>query len=101
MGLSEAFKIVFIETAQILKNSDRRIFMARVVKALGKGGQRLAESELNWNRDVIRKGKHELESGIRCIDNFSGRGRKPIEERLEGLEKWFVKISHIPTKTMG
>jgi hypothetical protein len=40
MGLSEAFKIVFIETAQILKNSDRRIFMARVVKALGKGGQR-------------------------------------------------------------
>jgi hypothetical protein len=85
MGLSEAFKIVFIETAQILKNSDRRIFMARVVKALGKGGQRLAESELNWNRDVIRKGKHELESGIRCIDNFSGRGRKPIEEHLPNL----------------
>lgn len=85
MELSDDLKNVFIETAQILKNSDRRIFMARVVKALGKGGQRYAEVELNWNRDVIRKGMHELESGIRCIDDFSGRGRKPIEEHLPNL----------------
>jgi hypothetical protein len=85
MELPDTFKIIFTETAQILKNSDRRIFMARVVKALGKGGQRFVESEFNWNRDVIRKGKHELESGIRCIDYFSGRGRKPIEEHLPNL----------------
>ena len=38
MELPDAFKIIFTETAQILKNSDRRIFMARVVKALGKAG---------------------------------------------------------------
>jgi len=85
MELSDDLKNVFTETAQILKNSDRRIFMARVVKALGKGGQRYAEDVLNWNRDVIRKGMHELESGIRCIDHFSGRGRKPIEEHLPNL----------------
>lgn len=36
MELSDDLKNVFTETAQILKNSDRRIFMARVVKALGK-----------------------------------------------------------------
>jgi len=85
MELSDDLKNVFTETAKILNNSDRRIFMARVVKALGKGGQRYAEDELNWNRDVIRKGMHELESGIRCIDDFSGRGRKPIEEHLPNL----------------
>jgi hypothetical protein len=85
MELSDDFKTVFTETAQVLKNSDRRIFMARVVKALGKGGQRYAEAELGWNRDVIRKGMHELESGIRCVDYFSGRGRKPIEEHLPNL----------------
>src|SRR5450756_2503733 len=85
MELSDDLKNIFTETAQILKNSDRRIFMARVVKALGKGGQRYAEDELNWNRDVIRKGMHELERGIRCIDHFSGRGRKPIEEHLPNL----------------
>jgi hypothetical protein len=35
MELSNDLKNVFLETAQVLKNSDRRIFMARVVKALG------------------------------------------------------------------
>ena len=29
---------VYIETAKVLKGSDRRKFMARVVKALGHGG---------------------------------------------------------------
>jgi len=32
MELSDDLKNVFTETAQILKNSDRRIFMARVVE---------------------------------------------------------------------
>ena len=61
------------------------MFMARVVKTLGKGGQRRAEKELGWNRRTIRKGTHELESGIRCVDNLSGRGRKRAEERLPNL----------------
>ena len=33
----------------------------------------------------VRKGLHELHSGITCLDNFSARGRKPIEVRLPGL----------------
>lgn len=85
MEITDSLKNVFSETAQVLKSGDRRIFMARVVKALGKGGQRYAETELHWNRDVIRKGMHELESGIQCVDYFSGRGRKPIEEHLPNL----------------
>jgi len=46
MELTDELKAFFIETAKTLKGSDRRIFMARVVKALGKGGQRHAEAEL-------------------------------------------------------
>ena len=42
--------------------------MAQTVKEMGKGGQRRAEKELGWNRDLIRKGKRELESGIICVD---------------------------------
>lgn len=85
MKLSDDLIDLYAHTAKDLKGSDRRIFMARVVKSLGKGGQRYAESELKWNRDVIRKGTHELESGIRCCDNFSARGRKSIEEHLPNL----------------
>jgi hypothetical protein len=61
--------------------------MARVVKLLGKGGQSQAKRELGWDRDTIRKGLHELESGIRCIDNYGARGRKRAEEHLPNLLK--------------
>ena len=59
--------------------------MARVVKLLGKGGQSQAKRELGWDRDTIRKGLHELETGIRCMDNYEARGRKRAEEHLPNL----------------
>ena len=37
------------------------------------------------NRNVIIKGIKELKSDIRCIDYFSGRGRKPAEHHLPHL----------------
>ena len=83
MELTEELKELFIETAKVLKGSERRIFMARTAKALG--GQRRAEAALGWSRDTIRKGMHELESGIRCIDAFSARGRKRAEAHLPHL----------------
>lgn len=42
MELTESRKTWLIETAKALKGSDRRRFMARSVKELGRGGQRLA-----------------------------------------------------------
>jgi len=68
-----------------VKGSDRRLFMARTVKELGRGGQRLAEGELGWDRSTIRKGTRELQSGVVCIDAFSARGRKRAEEHLPTL----------------
>lgn len=85
MELANELKALFIETAKMLKGSDRRHFMARVIKILGKGGQRCAERELKWNRGTIRKGTQELESGFTCEDAFSARGRKPAEEHLPNL----------------
>jgi hypothetical protein len=85
MALSEATKQVYIETAKALKGSERRLFMARVVKALGQGGQRQAARELGWNRRTIRKGLHEMASGIVCLDAYGGRGRKRAEEHLPNL----------------
>ena len=85
MELTNTLKQIFIETAKTLKGSDRRLFMAKVVKAMGKGGQRQAETELGWYRGTIRKGMRELDSGFRCYDNFSARGRKPAEDHLPHL----------------
>src|SRR5271170_14148 len=83
--LNEAFKMTLIETAKDLHGAERRLFMARTVRAMGEGGQRRAEEELGWNRVTIRKGMHELTSGVICCDNFSARGRLLAEERLPNL----------------
>src|SRR5512143_3710193 len=76
---------VLIDAAKALKGSQRRLFMAKTVKAMGRGGQRWAVEHLGWCRDTIRKGTHELESGMTCVDAFSARRRKPAEEHLPGL----------------
>ena len=85
MELVEEVKELLRETEKVLKGSARRVFMARTVRALGEGGQRLAERESGWNRGTIRKGQHELEQGIVCLDAFSSRGRKRSEEHLPNL----------------
>ena len=85
MELTDSLIALFIDTAKTLKGSARRIFMARTVKELGPGGQRRAERALGWSRVTIRKGTHELESGLRCVDNFAARGRKRAEDHLPTL----------------
>ena len=83
MDLGEEQKQIYIETAKVLKGSARRVFMARVAKALG--SERRAARELGWERETIRKGMRELDSGEAIIDNFAGRGRKKAEEKLPQL----------------
>lgn len=85
MELTTSVKSLLIETAKALKGSARRLFMARTVKELGPGGQRRAERELGWGRMTMRKGTHELESGFTCLDAFSARGRKRVENHLPNL----------------
>ena len=85
MELSDSFKALLSDTAAALKGSARRLFMARTVKELGAGGQRRAERELGWSRGTIRKGTHELERDVICIDNFKARGRKRAEDHLPNL----------------
>jgi hypothetical protein len=85
MELNEQVKCYLREVAGSLRGFDRRLFMARTVRALGANGQRRAERELGWNRVTVRKATHELDSGIRCLDAFCLRGRKKAEARLPDL----------------
>jgi hypothetical protein len=85
--LTDDLKSIFRETAQQLKGSERRQFMAKVVKGLGVGGQTQAERELGWNRGTIRKGMKEFSSGIPIKDAFERRGRKRVESKLPNLRE--------------
>ena len=85
LELTDGLKALLKETGERLKGHERRRFMAKTVEELGRGGQRLAERELGWHRDLIRKGKREVERGIVCMDGFKLRGRRLTEERLPNL----------------
>ena len=85
MQVSEAEKEMYIETAKQLKGQARRLYMARVVKVLGPGGAWTARQEFGWDRNTIRKGTRELETGFICYDNYAARGRRRTEERLPEL----------------
>jgi len=85
MEWTEELKTAYVEGAQALKGHARRVFMARIVKALGRGGPSQAERELGWCRKTIGKGLRELESGVPIQDNFAARGRKRAEEHLPQL----------------
>jgi hypothetical protein len=76
---------VLIDAAKTFRASQRRLFMAKTVAAMGRGGQIWAEARLGWNRETIRKGMHELRTGMTCVDAFSCRRRKPAEEHLPRL----------------
>jgi hypothetical protein len=82
LELTESRRSWLIETAQALTGHERRRFMARTVRELGRGGQSQAERELRWNRQTVRKALRELERGIECLDAFLLRRRKRAEDHL-------------------
>ena len=67
LELTDSLKSLFMETANNLKGHKRRRFMAQTVKEMGKGGQRRAERELGWNRDLIRKGRNQRTRKWTCV----------------------------------
>lgn len=87
MSVTEEMKDLLISTSKILKGSERRLFMAKAVKSMGKGGQNLANKELGWHRGTIRMGIRELESGITCLPGTSFRGRKSTISKLPNIQE--------------
>jgi len=70
---------------EMLKNRDKRILLATIAEEYGYGGSSFVAKEFNVSRDTIRKGRHELQTGIRCEDAFNARGRKKTEYHLPNI----------------
>ena len=83
--VTEELKLLWKETAKLLKGSERRQYMAKVVRQLGYGGQVWAQRELGWNRGTLRKGEREVSSGQPIRDAFERRGRNPVEKQRPEL----------------
>ena len=86
------------KTANQLKGSALRMFMAETVRQMGYGGASAAQNKLGWNRVTIRKGKVELETKP-IKDKFSYRGRKKAEVLLPNLLADIKKIVEPESQT--
>ena len=83
--LTEAVKETIRSAGQKLTGFVGRQFQAEVALKYCQGSARQAERMFGWGRDAVHTGLNELRTGIRCLDNFSGRGRRKTEENDPAL----------------
>lgn len=81
----ECYEALLQQGAQRLKGHERRLFMAEVTLKLCDGKPRKAERRFGWGRETVAKGLHELRQGVRCLENFSARGRPRLEDKSPQL----------------
>ena len=77
----ECYDSLLRQGAHRLRGHARRLFQAEVTLKLCEGNVRKAERRFGWGRETIDKGLHELRQGVRCLENFSARGRPRLEEK--------------------
>ena len=81
----ECYEALLQQGAKRLKGHERRLFMAEVTLKLCAGNARQAERRFHWGRETVTKGIHELQQGVRCLENFSARGRPRLEAKTPQL----------------
>lgn len=81
----ECYETLLQQGAKRLKGLERRLFMAEVALKLCEGNARKAERRFGWGRETVAKGLHELQQGVRCVENFSARGRPRLEAKTPQL----------------
>src|SRR5262249_40316641 len=79
-AVNERYDALLRAGANRLCGHQRRLFMAEVTLELCGGNARQAERRFGWGRETVNKGLHELQQGIRCVENFAARGRPRREE---------------------
>jgi transposase len=68
-----------------LSGVKKREYIAEVAIEFCDGNARKAERIFGWGRETINKGIRELQTGIKCTDDYSARGNKKTEEKIPQL----------------
>lgn len=71
----------------------RRQFQAEMTTKYCDGSARRAESVFGWSRSCVNTGLNELQTGIRCVDSFSRRGRKRTEDKVPEIQSEIQRIA--------
>jgi hypothetical protein len=80
-GSAERYDALLRAGARRLTGFQRRLFLAEVAIELCEGRARKAERRFGWGRETVEKGLHELQHGMRCLEDFAARGRQRSEQK--------------------
>ena len=83
--LTESVRDTIRSAARKLTGFGRRQFQAEMAIKYCRGNPRRAERVFGWGRDAVNTGLNELRSGIRCVEDYSTRGRRKSEEKSPEL----------------
>ena len=83
--LTESVRETIKCAARKLTGFRRRQFQAEMAIKYCQGNPRRAEHVFGWGRDAVNTGLNELRTGIRCVENYSTRGRRKSEEKSPEL----------------
>ncbi|MCP4487587.1 MAG: hypothetical protein GY820_09775 [Gammaproteobacteria bacterium] len=96
--MEDELKSVIKDAARRLTGFDRRSYQADIAIKYFSGSVRKTERAMGWGRKTVEKGLKETESGIKCMDNFRGRGRKRTEEKYPNLKKDIKELAEPHTQ---
>jgi hypothetical protein len=83
--LTESVRDTIQSAARKLTGFQRRQFQAEIAIKYCRSNPRRAERIFGWGRDAVNTGLNELRTGIRCVENYSTRGRPKSEEKSPEL----------------
>ena len=76
----------------------KRAYIAQISFDYFQGNARKTEREMGWGRAGIKTGLKEKETGIQCLDNDRGAGRKRTEDKLLNLSDDMRSLADLQTQ---
>ena len=74
------------KAAKLLSGVKKRRYIAEISLEFLNGNPRKTEQVFGWWRKTVEKGLRELETSVQCVDNYSARGNKRIEDKNPKLK---------------
>jgi hypothetical protein len=96
--MNEETKALIKDACKRLTGYKRRAYQAHITMNYFGESAYKAEREMGWGRECVAKGLNEARSGIRCLDNYQGRGIKKTEDIIPGIKEDIISIAEPQTQ---
>lgn len=90
--MNEETKVLIKDASKRLTGHKRREYQAHITTKYFDGSPYKAEREMGWGRECVAKGLNEARIGIKCVDNYQGRGVKKTEDVMPDIKEDIISL---------